>query len=120
DPPATFRLDGSFAEGSRGETLLPGQEPLAWWIRDVAPGHAFAIEMPLDRATLRFEWRFGAVTERRTRLTHRVILSGSNAETYREQVETGFRDNLATGMRKIADSMVEAQNSAGVADDGGQ
>jgi len=28
DPPATFLLDGPFAEGSSGKTLMPGQEPL--------------------------------------------------------------------------------------------
>jgi hypothetical protein len=60
DPPATFLLDGSFVEGARGTTLMPGREPMAWWIRDVRPGRSFAIEMPLDGATLRFEWYFGA------------------------------------------------------------
>ena len=40
DPLATFQLDGPFAEGSRGLTLMPGQEPLAWWIRDVRPGQS--------------------------------------------------------------------------------
>jgi hypothetical protein len=60
DPPATFQLDGPFAEGVRGLTLMPRQEPLAWWIRDVRQGRSFAIEMPLDQATLRFEWHLGA------------------------------------------------------------
>src|SRR5438046_2407880 len=35
DPPAQFQLDGPFASGSWGTTLLPGQEPLRWQIRDV-------------------------------------------------------------------------------------
>ena len=30
DPPAQFQLDGPFASGSRGTTLLPGQEPLRY------------------------------------------------------------------------------------------
>jgi len=42
DPPATFLLDGPFAEGSRGTTLMPGQDPLPWWIRDVQTGRSFA------------------------------------------------------------------------------
>jgi hypothetical protein len=112
DPPATFQLDGPFAEGSRGMTLMPEQEPLAWWIRDVRPGHSFAIEMPLDQATLRFEWHLGTVSERRTKLTHRVILVGHNEGTYRKQVEAGFGANLATGLEKIAQSMVAAENMA--------
>ena len=112
DPPATFQLDSPFAEGSRGLTLMPGQEPLAWWIRDVRHGHSFAIEMPLDQATLRFEWHLGAVSERRTKLTHRVILAGHNMETYRQQVEAGFGANLAAGLEQIAQAMVAAENTA--------
>ena len=112
DPPATFQLDGAFAEGSRGLTLMPGQEPLAWWIREVRPGESFAIEMPLDRATLRFEWHLGAVSERRTKLTHRITLAGQNMETYRKQVEAGFGENLAAGLEKIAQSMVAAENTS--------
>ena len=41
DPPAQFQLDGPFASGSWGTTLLPGQEPLRWQIRDVRPGAGF-------------------------------------------------------------------------------
>lgn len=109
DPPATFLLDGPFIEGARGATLMPEQEPLVWWIRDVQPGHSFAIEMPLNRATLRFEWHLETVTERRTKLTQRLILSGPNADAYRQQVEAGFGASLAPGMERIAESMVAAE-----------
>ena len=112
DPPATFQLDDPFAEGSRGLTLMPGQESLAWWIRDVRHGESFAIEMPLDQATLRFEWHLGAVSERRTKLTHRIILAGDNMATYRKQVEDGFGANLTAGLEKIEQAMVAAENAA--------
>lgn len=108
DPPATFQLDDPFVEGARGTTLMPGQAPLSWWIRDVHEERSFAIEMPLDRATLRFEWHFDAVSDRRTKLTQRVILSGSNSGAYRQEVEVGFGANLAAGMERIARSMVAA------------
>jgi hypothetical protein len=111
DPPARFLLDGPFADGSRGTTLLPGQEPRAWWIRDVETGRSFAIEMPLDRVTLRFEWHFGAVSERRTKLTQRIILSGSNAAAYAQQVEAGFGPTLARGMEKLAAAMIAAEKA---------
>lgn len=75
DPPAEFSLDGPFASGSRGATRLPGREPLHWQIGEVHPGKSFVIDMPLDRATLSFEWRFDALTNRRTRLTQRIMLS---------------------------------------------
>lgn len=113
DPPARFLLDGPFAEGSRGTTLMPGQDPLAWWIRDVRTGHFFAIEMPLDRAELRFEWHLRAVSERRTKLTQRIVLCGRNAARYRQQVETEFGTSLGAGMERIAASMVAAEDAAG-------
>ena len=67
--------------------------------------------MPLDHATLRFEWHLAAVSERRTKLTHRVILAGDNMGTYRTQVEA-VGANLAAGLEKIAQSMVAAENAA--------
>src|SRR5215208_1835458 len=79
DPPARFQLGGPFAEGSWGTTRLPGQEPIRWQIRDVRPGTSFVIEMILDGAVLSFEWLFDAVSNRRTRMTQRIVLSGDNA-----------------------------------------
>ena len=94
-----------------GYNMLPGQEPRAWWIRDVQTGRSFAIEMPLDRATLRFEWHFGVVSERRTKLTQRIILSGSNAAAYSQQVEAGFGPTLASGMDKLAAELMAAEKA---------
>ena len=82
DPPAKFSLDGPFAAGARGTTLVPEQEPVHWCIREVRPGKSFLIEMQLDHATLCFLWRFGRLSERRTKVTQRIELSGSNAGAY--------------------------------------
>ena len=109
DPPAQFRLDGPFATGSWGTTLLPGQEPLRWQIRDVQPGLAFNIEMPLDGAIVMFQWLFDAVSDHRTRITQRIVLSGDNAMAYAKQVQAGFGSNLASGMKRIADTMAKAE-----------
>src|SRR5262249_38388898 len=78
DPPAQFQLDEPFVAGSWGTTRLPGQEPLRWQIRDVRPGRSFVIEMPLDRATLSFEWRFDALSDRHTRPSPRHVLARGN------------------------------------------
>ena len=67
DPPARFELDGPFADGAHGTTSLPGQTPLTWTLRDVRAPETFTVEMPLDRAAMLFEWRFGALGDRRTR-----------------------------------------------------
>jgi hypothetical protein len=108
DPPAQFQLDGAFVRGAWGTTVLPGQQPLRWQIRDVQPGKSFIIEMPLDRAVLAFEWWFEAISERQTRITQRVVLSGDNAGAYAAHVRTSFESTLATGMNKIADGIVRA------------
>jgi hypothetical protein len=116
DPPATFTLDGPFVEDSRGTTLLPGQGPLRWRIANVQPEYSFEVEMPLDRAMLRFQWRFDALTEHRTKLTQRIVLSGGNADAYAQQVQTAFGLNLLEGMDKIASDMVAAGRLAREAD----
>ena len=111
DPAATFHLDGPFADGTQGRTMLPGQPPWVWSIRDVRPGRSFAIEMALDRATIRFEWLFEAVPGGTTQMTQRIILSGTNAPAYKVQVEAGFASTLSDGMKRIAEQMVAADRA---------
>ena len=112
DPPAHFQLDGPFASGVWGTTVLPGQEPLRWRIREVRLNRSFIIEMPLDRAVLSFEWSFEGVSPGRTRITQRTILSGDNGTAYAPQVRDSFGLTLADGMKRIADAMVSAERSA--------
>jgi hypothetical protein len=111
DPPAQFQLDGPIATGSWGTTLLPEQEPLRWQIRDVRPGTAFIIDIPLDRAVLSFQWLFDAVSNRRTRITQRIVLSGDNATAYTDHVQASFGVTLLDGMKRIADAMAKAERS---------
>jgi len=108
DPPARFELDGAFTSGSRGTTVLPGQKPLRWCIRDVQPGGSFSIEMALDDAVLVFEWQFDAVSDHQTRMTQRIVLSGRNADAHVAQVRANFESTVAAGMKRIADAMVDA------------
>jgi len=109
DPPARFVLDGPFAEGSHGTTVLPGQPPLRWRICRVRPGRSATIEMALDRATLGFEWHFDPVADRQTRLTQRIILAGGNSLAYVEQVRSAFAPNLPAGMTRLANAMARAE-----------
>jgi len=111
DPPATFALEGPFEAGSLGTTVLPGQEPLHWRIREVRPFESFVVEMQLERAILSFEWRFDGLSGHRTSLTQRIELSGENAAAYIEQVKAGFGPNLADGMRRAAVEMAAAEKS---------
>ena len=108
DPPATFALDGPFADGATGTTSTPGQPLLTWRVRDVRPQHSFTIEMQLEGAVCAAEWRFDAVSGGRTKMTQRLSLSGPNAVRYREQFEIGFGSNLADGMKRVAAAIVAA------------
>jgi hypothetical protein len=108
DPPASFSLEGPFQTGANGMTLLPRQASLRWRIGDVKPGESFVLEMPLDRATLSFEWKFEELPGSRTRLTQHIVLTGENAEAYVGQVEAGFGPNLEAGMKKLAAEMAAA------------
>jgi hypothetical protein len=112
DPPASFVLDGPFEAGSCGTTLLPGQEPLHWRIREVLPAKSFVLELQLDRAMLTFEWSFDDLPGRRTKLTQHIVLSGENAGAYAEQVEAGFGTNLPDGMRRVAAEMAAAEKQS--------
>jgi hypothetical protein len=116
DPPAQFAMEGPFVEGARGTTLLPGQEALHWRIREVRQGDSFVMEMPLEGATLSFEWYFDPVSENRTKLRQRIVLSGDNAGAYAGQVEAGFGPNLAGGMKRIAAEMAAAAGNTRRAD----
>jgi len=109
DPPAQFILDGPFAAGSQGRTVFPGQEPVLWTIRQVRAPESYILEMHLDGATLSFEWRFDAISSRKTRLTQRIVLSGDNVAAHATAVEAGFGPTLAEGMKRIAGLLARAQ-----------
>ncbi len=64
--------------------------------------------MQLDHATLCFQWRFDALSERRTKITQEIELSGSNAGAYVGQVQAGFASNLSDGMQRLAAEMATA------------
>jgi Polyketide cyclase / dehydrase and lipid transport len=111
DPPARFALDGPFADGAHGTTVMPEQEPFHWRIRDVRPGRSFVIEILLDRATIRVFWRFDALSVRTTKMTQRIELSGSNAGAYVNQVRDAFGATLSDGMQRIAAQMAAAEKA---------
>jgi hypothetical protein len=109
DPPARFALDGPFAAGSEGTTLLPGQEPIRWRIRDLQPYVSYTIQTELDGATLCIKWRFHPLGDRRTRLTQQIVLSGETAEKYVDGVRATLGPNLAPGMARIATAIAVAE-----------
>ena len=85
---------------------------MLWRISDVQPGQSYTLETHLEGAMLSLEWCLEAVSDRRTRLTQRIVLSGDNAAAYAQEVEGSFGANLQGGMKKIAATIATAEARA--------
>jgi hypothetical protein len=107
DPPARFEFSGPFVSGARGLTHLPGQPSIEWFVRDVRPGTAATIEIPVDGAAMEFNWRFEPKGEVTTLLTQRIALRGVNAQAYSGYAKT-LQENLPLGMKKMASAIERA------------
>jgi len=99
DPPATFRLDGPFDVGSKLTTNLPGQT-LQSVIREVTEDREAVIDMQLSNATLSFHWKFEDLSEHRTRITQRLVLSGPDAEAFVSQASV-LEESVPEGMQNL-------------------
>jgi hypothetical protein len=102
DPPAEFRLNGSFTSGSLGTTKIPGQAPRQWRLREVKPHASYTIEIALEGALILCKWVFKELPNSQTRLTQHITLEGENASSYKGDVQRTFEPALAPGMSRIA------------------
>ena len=107
DPPATFHLEGLFADGSRITTQLPGQT-LHSVIRDVEEGRAATIELELPNAVFCFHWRFDDLEGERTRISQRLVLSGEDAELFVDQARV-MGQTAPDGVKKLVEAMERAR-----------
>jgi hypothetical protein len=105
DPPAKFELDGPFAVGSRLTTTLPDQT-LHSVIRYVEPGSAATIEMELPDGVLSFHWTFEDLSETRSRITQRLLLSTESAALVEHA--NMLEQTVPQGMSKLIASIEEA------------
>jgi len=108
DPPARFEVAGNFANGAHGFTRIPGQDPLQWFVRDVRPMSGATIEMPVEGATISFQWQFESLAEERAKLTQRILLTGEKAGTHLEQAKSKFTANVPAGMNRLAAAIANA------------
>ena len=107
DPPARFELDGPFEVGSRLTTTLPGQTYHSIFCH-VDPDRAATIEMQLTEGVLSFRWEFEDLTESRTRITQRLILSTTNASLVAQA--TLLEQTTPLGMNKLVAAIERAFN----------
>ena len=108
DPPAKFRLNGSFSSGSLGSTEIPGQAPLQWRLGEVKPQESYTIEIALEGAVIFCRWVFAELPDHQTRLTQHITLEGEHASSYRDKVQRAFGPGLAPGMNRIATAISNA------------
>ncbi len=101
DPPATFVLHGEFDSDSRGETRMPGHEPVTWFLGAVQESVGCTIESQLDGAVLLCQWSLTDTPEGDTRLTQRVGLRGESTSEQAAAVEEAFAVSLEDGMKRI-------------------
>jgi len=107
DPPARFELDGPFEVGSQLTTTLPGQTYHSI-IRRVDPDRSATIEMQLTEGVLSFRWEFEDLTESRTRITQRLILSTTNASLVAQA--SLLEQTTPVGMNKLVAAIERAFN----------
>ncbi|WP_047491359.1 hypothetical protein [Terriglobus sp. TAA 43] len=103
DPPARFRLEGKFEEGSQIITELP-EQTLMSVIREVRKGRAAIIEVGLPNASFVFDWSFDDLDGERTHITQRLALYGDNAATFLDQAMV-MATTAPDGMRKLVAAM---------------
>ena len=88
DPPAKFDLDGPFEIGARLTTTLP------------------------DQTILSFHWSFEELSENKTLITQRLVLSGPGAKSLVAQANT-MEVSAPEGMKKVVAAIERAQRSIG-------
>jgi polyketide cyclase/dehydrase/lipid transport protein len=87
-------LDGPFQVGSTGRMKPAGQETLPFRLVQVEENRVFADETEVAGVVLRFTHSIDALDDGRTRLTHRVSITGPAAE----QVAPGLGPAVTAGI----------------------
>jgi hypothetical protein len=98
----SIEIDGPFQPGARGVTQLAGGQRTDWMVSACDPEERAAIDVHLDGATVRSEWRFEPRPGGGSLLTQRMSLFGPNAEAYRDEVAAGFGPGMRDGMRVLS------------------
>src|SRR5436190_6787548 len=88
-------------------TSLPGQT-LHSVIRDLKADREATIEMQLTEAILSFHWAFENLSEDRTRITQRLVLSGPNAKSFVAQANI-LEQSAPAGMKTLVAAIERAQ-----------
>jgi hypothetical protein len=95
-------LSGSFAAGSTGSLKVPGQDPLPFKVLDVRPREGFSDETYIPGLAIRFDHLLELTATGKTRITHRVIITGAAAEELGPQLGLQITSDVPEAVESLA------------------
>ncbi len=105
-------IDGPFAAGSSGVLKPRGGPEVTFTIKEVRPGEGFADETRLLLARIRFEHSV-AREAGRTRITHRVRITGAGTPLFSRLIGRGIAKTLPETLERLGHVALERTRGAG-------
>jgi hypothetical protein len=95
-------LSGPFAAGSTGNLKVPGQDPLPFTLLQVRLLEGFSDETYIPGLAIRFDHCLEPTATGKTRITHRVIITGAAAEELGPQLGPQITADVPEAMESLA------------------
>jgi hypothetical protein len=102
------RLNGPFSAGTTGTLKVPGQDPLAFKLGDVRLLKGFSDETYLPGLVIIFDHSLEPTASGKTRITHRVIITGPAAEVEGPQLGPQITADVPEAMESLARLALES------------
>src|SRR6202171_2133423 len=101
-------LSGPFAGGSTGSLKVPGQDPLSFTVLEVRPLRGFSDETYIPGLAIRFDHALELTATGKTRITHRVIITGPAAEDAAPDLGPQITADVPQAMESLARLALES------------
>jgi len=95
-------LSGPFAAGSTGSLKVPGQDPLPFTLLAVRPLESFSDEPYTPDLAIRFDHFLERTATGKTRITHRVLITGAAADDMGPQLGPEITADVPEAMESLA------------------
>ncbi|WP_170119203.1 SRPBCC family protein [Tumebacillus permanentifrigoris] len=103
-------LEGPFVQGSKGLLQPEGQEPLPFELTNVEPLRGFSDVTDIPDAGIQIHFTHLLVElAEGTKVTHKVTISGPNAEQLGPQIGAGFAEGIPTTMESLVSLALEKE-----------
>jgi len=103
-----MELDGPLAAGTTGRFTPTGGDPLPFTVVYAEPGRGFTDEFAFPGAVLRGTHTLTPLPDGRTRITHRMELTGDRAEQMAPELMPGLTDDIPLTVAALAASAQDA------------